>query len=141
MRTAQAIRRAYESRLASLDLNLSQASVLGFLVDSGPLTQTHLAASLGLGRAATGAIIDVLEKRGLLERRPDPKDRRVWLVVVTDAGVELSRPVLRIDRSLRGDLRTGISRRERQVLAGLLVRLQDNLAVILTGDDNRELGS
>ncbi len=134
MKTAQAIRQAYESRLAPLELNLSQASLLGFLKDSGPLTQTQLAASLGLGRAATGAIVDVLEKRGLVERRPNPKDRRVWLVDTTSEGAAVEEPVLEIDRALRGDLRAGISRRERQLLAELLVRLQTNLSGIL-GDD------
>jgi DNA-binding MarR family transcriptional regulator len=135
MQTARAIRQAYETRLATLDLNLSQASLLGFLKDSGPLTQTQLAASLGLGRAATGAIIDALEKRGLVERRPDPKDRRVWLVATTRAGSDLAEPVLEIDRALRDDLRAGITKRERQLLAELLVRLQANLSGIL-GDDN-----
>ncbi len=134
MKTARAIRRAYETRMAELDLNLSQASLLGFLKDSGPLTQTQLAASLGLGRAATGAIIDVMERRGLVERRPNPKDRRVWLVDTTRAGADLAEPVLEIDRVLRDDLRAGISKRERQVLAELLVRLQSNLSGIL-GDD------
>ncbi len=132
MRTARAIRRAYEARLAPLGLNLSQASLLGCLDDSGPVTQTQLAASLGLGRAATGAIIDVLERRGLVERRPNPSDRRVWLVATTAAGADLAAPVHEIDRALRGDLRAGITRQERQVLAQLLVRLQSNLSGILT---------
>ena len=134
MRTARAIRRAYESRLAPLGLNLSQASLLGHLSDAGPVTQTQLAAGLGLGRAATGAIVDALEERGLVERQPDPNDRRVWLVATTDAGNELAAPVQEIDRALRSDLRAGISRQERQQLAQLLVRLQANLSDIL-GDD------
>ena len=141
MRTARVIRRAYESRLAPLGLNLSQASMLGFLVDSGPMSQTQLASSLGLGRAATGSIIDALEERGLVERRRDPSDRRVWLVVVTNAGSHLSEPVLAIDRALRGDLRRGISRSERQSLAELLVRLQGNLSGILADDTNQRMES
>ncbi len=131
MKTARAIRQAYETRLAPLELNLSQASLLGFLNDSGPLTQTQIAGSLGLGRAATGSIVDALERRGLVERRPNPRDRRVWLVAATPAGAELAEPVLEIDRALRGDLRAGITRRERQLLAELLVRLQSNLSGIL----------
>lgn len=133
MQTARAIRRAYETRLAPLDLNLSQASILGFLA-GGPASQTQLASSLGIGRAAAGAIVDSLEKRGLVERQPDPGDRRVWLVAVTKAGAALAKPVQEIDRALRTDLRAGISRNERQLLAELLVRLQQNLTTIL-GDE------
>jgi DNA-binding MarR family transcriptional regulator len=133
MQTARAIRRAYETRLAPLDLNLSQASILGFLAN-GPTSQTQVASSLGIGRAAAGSIVDTLEKRGLVERQPDPNDRRVWLVAVTKAGAALAKPVQEIDRVLRTELRAGISRNERQQLAELLVRLQSNLTTIL-GDE------
>jgi len=133
MQTARAIRRAYETRLSPLDLNLSQASILGFLAN-GPASQTQVASSLGIGRAAAGSIVDTLEKRGLVERQPDPNDRRVWLVAVTKAGAALAKPVQDIDRVLRTELRAGISRHERQVLAELLVRLQSNLTTIL-GDE------
>jgi DNA-binding MarR family transcriptional regulator len=36
------------------------------------------------------AIVDTLEKRGLVERQPDPRDRRSKIVVATEAGRELS---------------------------------------------------
>lgn len=137
MRTARAIRQAYEQRFAQLGLNLSQASVLAFLDESGAVTQTNLATGLGLGKAAAGSIIDALQGRGLVERKPDQSDRRVWLVAVTDAGRKLAGPVQEIDRILRGDLRNGISRQERQQLAGLLVRLQSNLDGILDSGTGR----
>ncbi len=133
MQTARAIRRAYEARLAPLELNLSQASILGFLA-GGPASQTQIASSLGIGRAAAGSIVDTLEKRGLVERQPVPNDRRVWLVAATKSGAGLAKPVQEVDRVLRTELRAGISRHERQLLAELLVRLQSNLTTIL-GDE------
>ncbi len=131
MATARAIRQAYGQRLAGLDLNLSQASLLSFVHESGPLSQTQLAEGLGVGRAATGTVIDALEKRRLVEREPDPSDRRVWLISVTQAGKDLVEPIGEIDRTLRSELRAGVSRAERQQLAQLLLRLQSNLADIL----------
>ena len=56
MSTARAIRRAYEIRLAQLDLNLSQASLLAFLCESGTCTQSRIASRLGMGRAAAGVL-------------------------------------------------------------------------------------
>jgi MarR family transcriptional regulator, transcriptional regulator for hemolysin len=135
MATARAIRQCYDQRFADLGLNLSEASLLAFVEESGPLTQTRLAQRLGLGRAATGSVIDSLEKRGLVERQPDPDDRRVWLVTVTRAGKELVEQVNASDQVLRSELRAGISRADRQQLAALLVRLQENLAAAL--DDGR----
>ena len=136
MSTANAIRDAYDDRLAGLDLNLSTASLLSYVADYGPVTQTRVAEHLGQGRAVTGTHIDKLEARGLVERRPDPDDRRVWLIAITDAGHELCTAVTDVDQVLRSELRTGISRSERQALAHVLVRLQDNLSN--TSPDQKE---
>lgn len=137
MATARAIRQAYDSRFVELHLNLSEASLLAYVDEFGPQTQTRLADRLGLGRAATGSIVDGLEERGCVERQPDPADRRVWLVTVTAAGKELVSQVSAIDRVLRSELRTGISREERHQLADLLVRLGGNLAEVLSEEQGR----
>ncbi len=134
MATARAIRQANDGRMARLGLNLSQASLLAYLHESGPLRQAQLASRLGLGRPALGATVDALEARGLVERQPDPGDRRVWLVAVTAAGKERVGPIAEIDRDLRSALRAGISRDERQQLAGLLLRLQANLERVTDED-------
>ena len=131
MATARAIRRAYEIRLADLDLNLSQASLLAFLFEAGPLTQSRLASRLGMGRAATGLVIDALEARELIERRTNPEDRRAWLIALRPEGIRIIEPIFEIDTALRSELRIGISRSERHQLAGLLLRLQSNLAAVL----------
>ncbi len=127
MAAADAIRDAYDHRLAPLDLTLSTASLLAYVADFGPVTQTRVAEHLRQGRAVTGTHIDKLEARGLVERRPDPDDRRVWLIAITEAGHELCDSIADVDQVLRAELRAGISRTERQALAHVLVRLQDNL--------------
>jgi len=131
MATARAIRQSYDQRFSDLDLNLSEASLLAYVAEHGALSQTRIAKSLGLGRAATGALIDVLEQRELVQRETDPDDRRVWLVEVTITGKELVEEVYMRDQILRKQLRNGITREERQQLAAVLVRLGNNLASVL----------
>ena len=131
MATARAIRQSYDQRFNDLDLNLSEASLLAYVAEHGALTQTQIAKSLGLGRAATGALIDVLEDRALVQRQTNPDDRRVWLVEITIAGKELVEEVYVRDQILRKQLRNGITRQERQQLAAVLVRLGNNLASVL----------
>jgi len=126
--TARELRAAFDERLSVLDLNLSQATLLAYVTDFGSSTQTELAEMVGLGRAATGTMIDQLESRGLLARRPDPNDRRVWLVAATPAGVALVEDFYRLDQGLRAEFRQGISRADRHQLAGLLDRLSVNIA-------------
>jgi len=131
---AQAIRNAYDVRLAPIGLTLSLASLLAYVADFGPVNQTRASEHLGQGRASTGAQVDRLEQLGHVARLPDPDDRRVWMVAITASGRELVDKVTEIDAVLRAELRSGISRSERQQLAAVLVRLQRNLvSVIQTG--------
>lgn len=125
--TARLLRDTYDQRFAELDLNLTQAIVLAYVADFGPVTQTKIADHLGQGRAATGATIDRLQARGLVDRHPDPADRRVWQIQVTDAGHRLVARITAIDTTLRTELRAGISRAERQALTSVLQQLQTNL--------------
>ncbi len=131
MSTARLVRVAFDARLAPLDLNLTQASLLGYVCEFGATTQTDLADHLGIGRAAIGAVIDRLEARGLVERRPNPDDRRVWLVSITDAGRDLAARIAEVDEVLRAELRRGIGREERQALAWVMTRLQQNLGAAI----------
>jgi DNA-binding MarR family transcriptional regulator len=127
---AQALRTAYDVRLAPLGLTLSLASLLAYVADFGPVNQTRAAEHLGQGRAATGAQVDRLEQSGHVARLPDPEDRRVWKLAITPSGRELVERVTEVDAVLRAELRSGISRAERQQLAAVLVRLQSNLVAV-----------
>ncbi len=135
MATARALRRAFDARYAPLDLNVKQASLIAYLAERGPLSQTQLATALDMGRAATGLLVDGLEQRGLVERRPNPADRRAWLIALRSEGRALVGPIQKIDERLRSELRAGIAREERQQLAGLLLRLQGNLSGILETEE------
>jgi MarR family transcriptional regulator for hemolysin len=131
MATAGLVRTAFDARLAVLDLNLTQASLISYVAEFGRTSQTRLADRLSIGRAAIGSVVDQLQKRGLVERQPNPADRRVWLVAVTPASRELATEVARIDEVLRADLRRGIGREERQALAWVMTRLQQNVQSVL----------
>lgn len=132
--TATDIRSLYDSRLTPLDLTLSLASLLCYLDEFGPVTQTRAADHLRQGRAVTGGQIDRLEQRGLVERRGDPGDRRVWLLHVTCEGKRLAADAVEIDLVLRREIRAGIPRAERQALANVLLRLQHNISNALSDE-------
>ncbi|MFK8022634.1 MAG: MarR family winged helix-turn-helix transcriptional regulator [Ilumatobacter sp.] len=127
MSTARLIREAFDARLKPLDLNLTQASLLAYVAEFGPTSQTKLAEQMGTGRAAMGSVVDSLQQRSLVERLPDPHDRRVWRVEITEAGRTLAARVVSVDEVLRKELRHGIGREERQALSWVLTRLQLNL--------------
>jgi DNA-binding MarR family transcriptional regulator len=83
-------------------------------------------------------MIDQLEARGLVTRNPDPHDRRVWLVGITDEGSALVQRFYAVDECFRQEIRHGISREERQQLATLLERLGTNVDAILQTPNPQE---
>jgi MarR family transcriptional regulator, transcriptional regulator for hemolysin len=138
MATSRSLRRAYDNRLAGLGLKVSEAYLLAHVHRRGPMTQTQLAEGLGLGRAATGAIVDALERKGLVERSAHAGDRRVWLVASTEQAAPVAEEAAAVDVALREQLWTGISQAERRALAETLLRLQVNLAAILNEQTERD---
>ena len=111
----------YEEAAAEHALTGAQARLLS-LLSLEPLPMRRLAQQLKCEPSNVTGIVDRLEVRGLVERRPDPADRRVKLAAVTEEG-------LRVARSLRDSLRfareplAGLSREERVSLRGLLLRM------------------
>lgn len=70
------------------DLSLTSVATLSTLVRRGPRRVTELAASEGVAQPSMTALVTALERDGLVERRPDPRDKRAALVSITDAGQE-----------------------------------------------------
>lgn len=90
--------RALGRALAPHGISWPQALSLLVLVEQqGDVSATRLVERLGLGRTAMTSVVDRLERQGWVERRPLPSDRRVALLILTDAGraksVEI-RPVI-----------------------------------------------
>ena len=85
-----------------------------------------------------GSLIDALENRGWVERRPKPGDRRVWLIAITPSGEQAARQIAKIDETLRSELREGISRKERGELNQLLNRLRENVRKACAEDSEDE---
>jgi DNA-binding MarR family transcriptional regulator len=99
-------------------------SVLTALSATGPVSQQRLAERLHVNRTLMVAVADALERRGLVERRRDPADRRSYALHVTAAGAtELERlhgAVERADRRMTERLTETERERMHQLLRGLL---------------------
>ncbi|MFB7776830.1 MarR family winged helix-turn-helix transcriptional regulator [Streptomyces bauhiniae] len=113
----------YEEAAAGHALTGPQARLLSLLALE-PLPMRKLAQRLKCEPSNVTGIVDRLESRGLVERRPDSADRRVKLAAATDEG-------LRVARDLREGLHfareplAGLSTGERSSLRDLLRRMLD----------------
>jgi DNA-binding MarR family transcriptional regulator len=59
---------------------------LRVLAERGELNQLELSKRVGMASTTAVPALDSMEKRGLLKRRRDPKDRRKYYVVLTEKG-------------------------------------------------------
>jgi MarR family transcriptional regulator, transcriptional regulator for hemolysin len=132
--TAGAVRRAYQHVLAEAGLDLAEASILAHLADGGAMSQVELARRLHTGRARIGVYIDALVRKQAVQRDPDPTDRRVWMVSLTESGWQLWSHSVEIDRRLRLQLRAGTTREDRQRLDALLVLIERNASGLFASD-------
>ncbi|MEU6799581.1 MarR family winged helix-turn-helix transcriptional regulator [Streptomyces neyagawaensis] len=111
----------YEDAAAEHALTGAQARLLG-LLSLEPLPMRQLAQKLRCEPSNVTGIVDRLEARGLVERRPDPKDRRVKLAAATTEGRQVARG-LRESLNFAREPLAGLSTRERESLRDLLQRM------------------
>jgi DNA-binding MarR family transcriptional regulator len=115
----------FGERAASIDISRPQAGLLRALAASEPTSQQALATHLSLGPSRLVVLIDELEQRKLVERRPDPSDRRVYALGLTPAGRELGERLTKIAREHDQEFCAALDDGERQRLRLLLEKLAD----------------
>jgi DNA-binding MarR family transcriptional regulator len=89
----------------------------------GPKRQLDLAAQLGVDRTVMTYLLDDLEKAGLVQRRPDPADRRARLIAPTDDGFEALCDLERRLRATEDEMLGILDESERSSFRMLLQRL------------------
>jgi DNA-binding MarR family transcriptional regulator len=116
--------------------------VLVAVTTEEPSSQLALANRLGIDKTAMTYVIDALESDGLVERRPDPRDRRVREVHATDAGRRLldeSRVALRdVEDVLMRDLAIDERMQLRHLLARVALGAGDVVAGLPAADTTLE---
>jgi DNA-binding MarR family transcriptional regulator len=93
-----------------------------------PSSQLALAQHLGVNRTVMTYLLDDLERAGLVERRPDPTDRRARRVAITDSGRTLLRELKDRLRQAEDELLGPLDEQERATLRTLLQRLATAIA-------------
>ena len=78
-----------ECHIASLGLGLSDFGILEVLLHKGPTPVNTIGSRLRLTSGSITTAVDRLERRGLVERRNHPEDRRTRVVHLTTAGRKL----------------------------------------------------
>jgi DNA-binding MarR family transcriptional regulator len=115
----------FAERLAPLNLTPAHTGILRVIKQSDGLSQQALGEKLGMFPSRLVVVLDELEKRGLLERRDNPADRRSYALCLTNAGDEALEQIGRIGREHQNALCAALDESERAQLADFLRRIAD----------------
>ncbi len=122
-------RQLADAALAELRLSNSMGWCLIHLDRLGPeARQTDLAQEIGITAPSTVAVLNQLEQAGLVERVPNPDDKRSNRLLLTEAGAALVDKIEERFAQLRRELFDGVPEEEIATMVRLLELLNDRIA-------------
>ena len=113
----------FSERLAQFNITPGQYGVLSCLWQRGACTPKELAQILRLENSTVSGVLDRMQKRGLVDRVTDDRDRRSVRVVPTEAGRALREAVLERMEALNTEILRDFTQEQREVLKSCLSRL------------------
>ena len=131
--TAHAMRRAFDRRAVSLGVTRAQWKVLFRLTRFPGLRQVELAEMLDVEPITLSRIVDRLEEASLVERVPDPADRRAWRLQVTENAKPLVAKLKALGTELVDEAFEGVEQSELERVRSVLAQVRENLATVQRG--------
>jgi DNA-binding MarR family transcriptional regulator len=122
-----AVSRRFQEMLGPLELEPGEFALLRAVAASDGEAQNALAERLHISPSWMVAIVDDLERRELLERRPHERDRRVRNLHLTAAGKKLLKQAERRAQQFDGEVTESLSEAELEQLLALLQRVAAGL--------------
>jgi MarR family transcriptional regulator for hemolysin len=123
---------AMDKELKALSLTRSQLRVVLHLTRGQGLTQVRIAEDLEMGKVAVGGLLDRLEAKDLIERRPHPTDRRASSIFLTAKSDALHKPILKSGGYVSRQMVANISSKDQERLVDLLLMVKQNTQALLS---------
>lgn len=125
---ARVMRRRFDERARAIGVTRPQWRTLITLAREEGIQQGALADRLEIEPITLCRMIDRLAEAGLVERRRDPSDRRVWRIYLTERARPLLDRIGAVADGLHATALDGIGDAERQALLATLERIRANLS-------------
>ncbi len=136
---ARLMRTVFDRRVKALGLTRPQWLAIVRLKRRPGASQSELADMMEIERAPAGKIVDRLQERGWVERRPDPGDRRINRIFLTDLGERVHAAIWPIAQSTVADALGHLSEAEVNRLNLLLARVKSRLVEMADNDSIVEI--
>ncbi|MGW8193082.1 MAG: MarR family winged helix-turn-helix transcriptional regulator [Desulforhopalus sp.] len=125
--TSRAMRKYADQRLQVYDLTIEQLLVLKHLDMVEGMSQNVLSQLAGKSPANVTRILDRLENKKSIVRKPNPGDRRSSLIFLTSKGAKIRDELVRLFMGLRSELVEGIEPEKQQVAVEVLKAIKNNI--------------
>lgn len=124
------LRRRYEqyARAERLGLTRTQCSVLAHLARQEGINQATLAQILDIEPITLVRLLDRLQEGGFIQRKPDPQDRRAYVLELTAKARPMLERIYDLAAKVYEEAQAGLSKAETEHLLALLHRTKGNLA-------------
>jgi DNA-binding MarR family transcriptional regulator len=113
----------FAERLAVLRLTPPDVGILRLLSTDAGISQQELSGRLGIHASRLVAILDELERRGFVQRKPNTDDRRQHALHLTEDGKQALDEIRQIGHQHQEALCAALSHEERKTLAELLQKI------------------
>lgn len=121
------LRRAFDVRARAIGVTRPQWKMLLTLSRHEGVNQGRLADLLDVEAITLCRMVDRLEESGMVERRPDPADRRAWRIYLTDKAHPILDELRFLGDGLSEDALAGLTGPDREMLGNMLQRIRTNL--------------
>jgi DNA-binding MarR family transcriptional regulator len=136
---ARLMRTVFDRRVKALGITRPQWLALVRLKRRPGASQSELADMMEIERAPAGKIVDRLQERGWVERRPDPVDRRINRIFLTDLGERVHAAIWPIGQATVADALDGLTASEADRLTELLLKVKTRLGAMAEADSIAEI--
>jgi DNA-binding MarR family transcriptional regulator len=117
---------ALDRELAPYDISAAQLIILALVANGEATSAAGLCKGISYDPGAMTRMLDRLEQKGLIRRRPDPDDRRTTKLELTAEGRELYPKLAETKNRIQRQFLRGFSKADVDSLVGLLNRMYDN---------------
>lgn len=125
--TFRAFETIMQRRMRDEDLQIAHFDVLRVLWEGDGVTQTYISERTFITESSTAQVINEMERRGLLERRREAKDKRKRIIHLLPKAYAMRNRVLAITTDLLTRITTGIDQRDLECYLRVATQLRVNV--------------
>ena len=122
------MRRSFDERARTIGVTRQQWQMLSYLARNEGINQGGLAYLMEVEPITLCRMVDRLQDSDLVERRPDPADRRAWQLFLTERGRTRLADLKPLAEGLFDEAMSGIDGKEQEAMIAVLKSMRTNLS-------------